>query len=81
MRNMATITSKRQLTIPAHVFTALNLRAGEKVLIFSENETIKIIPALRLINRLAGSVTIPKRFQGLTMEELVEKAKKEHFQK
>lgn len=81
MNYMATITSKRQLTIPAAIFAALNLRDGEKVLVSTEKNAIKVSPVLQLVNHLAGSVIIPKRFQNLTSEQMVSKAKKEYFQK
>lgn len=34
---------------------------------------------MKLLNRLAGSVKIPKEYNGLTTEEIVYKAKKEYF--
>lgn len=81
MNYIATITSKRQLTIPAAIYAALNLKDGEKVLVSTEKNAIKISPALQLVNSLAGSVAIPKTFQNLTLEQIVKKAKKEYFGK
>lgn len=80
MPQLATITSKRQLTIPISVFRKLDLMEGQKVLVSEENGSIKIEPALALIDRLAGSVKIPARFRRLSLEEIIEKAKKEHFE-
>lgn len=34
---------------------------------------------MQLLNRLAGSVKIPKEYKGLTTEEIVSKAKKEYI--
>lgn len=81
MNYIATITSKRQLTIPADIFADFNLQEGEKVVISSEKDTIKITPALKLVNRLAGSIAVPERFKNLNPEEMITKAKNEHFQK
>ena len=81
MNYLATITSKRQLTIPADIFRSLNLKEGEKVAFIKEEDYIKVIPALRLINKLAGSVTIPKKFKNLSLEGIIKKTKEEHFKK
>jgi len=79
MQQIATITSKRQLTIPVKIFRSLNLKEGYKVVISTENNTIRIIPALSLVEKLAGSVIIPEKFKGLPIEKIVEKAKNSYF--
>lgn len=79
MSQLATITSKRQLTIPVSIFQKLDLKKGQKVLVSEDNGSIKIEPALVLIDRLAGSVEIPKKFKGLALGEIIKEAKKEHF--
>lgn len=81
MPQLATITSKRQLTIPAEIFRRLDLKEGQRVLVSEENGSIKIESAFSLINRLAGSVKIPKRFRGLSPDEMIKKAREEHFKK
>lgn len=81
MKYIATITSKRQFTIPADIFSKLNLREGEKMLILPEGDSLKITPVLRLVNKLAGSVEIPKRYRNLSPDKIVAKAKIEHFKK
>ncbi len=81
MVQIATITDKRQFTIPASLFKKLNLKEGQKVLVSEENGALKIESALKLIERLAGSISVPARFKGLTPDEMVEKAKKEYFSK
>ena len=79
MQQIATITSKRQLTIPAKIFHSLNLKEGHKVVVSTENNTIRITPALSLVEKLAGSVVIPEKFKGLPIEKIVEKAKNSYF--
>lgn len=79
MNYIATITSKRQLTIPVALFSALKLKKGEKVLVSQEDHSLKISPVVHLVRSLAGSVKIPRRFQNMTIQEIVSKAKKEHF--
>lgn len=76
---MATITSKRQLTIPSSIFQRLGFREGEKVLISEEEGAMKVVSALSLIDKLAGSVKIPARYRGLSIDQMIDKAKKEYF--
>lgn len=54
---------------------------GQKVAISEEAGVLKIEPMAALLDRLSGSVKIPKRFEGLNLEEIIEKAKAEHFGK
>jgi len=44
-----------------------------------EDGVIKVEPAVDLVRRLAGSVKVPKRFRGMAIDEVIEKAKKEYF--
>lgn len=81
MQLSATITSKRQLTIPVQLFKRLNLKIGQKVAISEEAGVLKIEPMEALLDRLAGSVIIPERFKGLSLEEIIDKAKAEYFEK
>lgn len=77
----ATLTSKKQLTIPAQIFYQLNLKEGQKVIVSEKNGSIMIEPSLALVDRLAGSVKIPKRFRGLSPDKMIQKAREEHFKK
>ena len=79
MTKTATITSKRQLTIPVGIYRHLKLKQGQKVVVSMEDGVIKVEPALDLVRRLAGSVKVPKRFRGMAIDEVIEKAKKEYF--
>ncbi len=79
MLKLATITSKRQLTIPSNIFKEIGLKEGEKVLIGLDEGRIYIEPARDLIENLAGSVSLPKRFKDLEIEKVIIKAKDEYF--
>lgn len=76
---LATITSKRQLTIPASIFRKAGLKQGQKVLISLHDNEIQIKPAVDLVEELAGSIKTPKRFRNLTPDQIISKAKKEYF--
>lgn len=44
MNYLATITSKRQLTIPAELYQQLDFKKGQKVLVYKVNKGMKIEP-------------------------------------
>jgi len=77
----ATITSKRQLTLPSVLYRQANLREGQKVRIAYEGGKIVIEPMANLIEALAGSVTLPARWRGKSVDEIVGEAKKKRFKK
>lgn len=79
MEEIATITSKRQLTIPVSIFKKAKLKEKQKVLLKEEGGVIKIQPATDLVEKLAGSVKVPERFKGKTPEHILKMAKKEYF--
>lgn len=78
---IATLTSKRQLTLPSKLTQKLNLKPGEKITITEENGHLVMIPAVKLVEELAGSLKVPSKFQGLNTNQIIEKAKKEYFAK
>ena len=79
MPQTATITSKRQLTIPVDIYNQLGLKQGHKVIVSLEDKTIRLTPAFDLIEKLAGSVRIPKGYKGLDVEQIITKAKADYF--
>ncbi|MBI2596602.1 AbrB/MazE/SpoVT family DNA-binding domain-containing protein [Candidatus Daviesbacteria bacterium] len=79
MVQIATITGKKQLTIPAKIFERARLKIGQRVMVSEENGSLKITPAERVVEELAGSVALPKRWYGNSIKEVVRKAKEEHF--
>ncbi len=80
MNQMATITSKKQLTIPAHLFYEAGLYIGQKVIVTEENGSLNITPAEKLVEELAGSVPMPKKWRGKKLDHIIEEAKDEYFQ-
>ncbi len=81
MQQYGTITSKNQITIPAKIAKKLNLKPGEKVKKKKKNGDIIITSAVALVEKLAGSVKLPKRWQGKDVDEVIELAKYEYFKK
>ncbi|MEK7617064.1 MAG: AbrB/MazE/SpoVT family DNA-binding domain-containing protein [Patescibacteria group bacterium] len=81
MSQMATITSKKQLTLPAELFRKAGFRIGERVIVSEENGSLKITSAERLVEELAGSVPMPKKWRGKDIDEIIEEARNEYFSK
>ena len=81
MTQIATITSKKQLTLPAELFRQVGFRVGEKVIVSEENGSLKITSAERLVEELAGSVPMPKKWRGKDIDEIIEEARNEYFSK
>lgn len=77
----ATITSKRQLTIPATIFKRMGLLEGQKVVVFEEEGMLRIESARALLDRLDGCVKVPVRFKNLPIDKIIKKAKEEYFKK
>ena len=81
MTYTGTITSKRQLTIPAELFRRAGLSKGEKVIFNYHNGSLGIESAAALVERLAGSVPLPKRFRDLAPDQIIDRAKREYFRR
>lgn len=78
MNQIATITSKRQLTIPSQLFRAMGLKEGQKVVLSHQDDVLVLKPVLYTIDKLAGSVVIPKHYQSLEIDEMIRRAKNEY---
>ena len=81
MTQMATITSKKQLTLPAELFRKAGFRIGQKVIVSEENGRLVLTPAERLVEELAGSIPVPKRWKGRDVDQIIDEVKDEYFQK
>jgi len=79
MRKIATITSKRQITIPATIFRRAGFSDRQKLLVVEDAGKIILSPASGLINELAGSLKMPQEWRGKTSEEIIKESKEEYF--
>jgi len=80
MHQMATITSKNQLTLPMALFKRAGFAIGQKVIVSEENGRLILTPAEKLVEELAGSVPVPKKWQGKNIDQIIEQARDEYFQ-
>lgn len=81
MNQLATITSKKQLTLPSKIFKQAGFKIGQKVTVWEKNGNIIITSSKNLVEDLAGSLTTPKKWQNKSTKQIIQKAKKEYFQK
>lgn len=81
MTYTATITSKRQITLPAALFSDLGLKKGQKLVITKRGNELVMKSALDSIYKLMGSVKRPAKFKNMDIDEMIEKAKWEYFSK
>lgn len=80
MNQIATITSKMQLTMPTALARKLGLKPGQKVVVSEYNGQATITPVTTVLEKLAGSLSIPKKWEGKSIEDIITMAKAEHFQ-
>ncbi len=76
---MATITSKRQLTLPAELFRKAGFKIGQKVNISEEDGRLMLTPMERLVEELAGSLPMPRKWRNKNIDKIIEEAKNEYF--
>ncbi len=79
MTQIATITSKNQLTLPAELFRRAGFRIGQKVIVSEENGHLILTPAEKLVEELAGSIPMPKEWSGKNIDQIIETARDEYF--
>ncbi len=80
MNQSATITSKMQLTIPIVIARKVGIGSGDKVAVSEEHGRIILTPMKQLIEELAGSLAMPKKWYGKDLDEIIKDAKQEYFQ-
>jgi AbrB family looped-hinge helix DNA binding protein len=81
MTYIATITSKRQITLPAALFSKLDLESGTKVLITEDQGKIIMSPSESAVRELAGIIKVGKRISDKQLEKIIEAAKMKRFGK
>ncbi|MBL7036322.1 AbrB/MazE/SpoVT family DNA-binding domain-containing protein [Candidatus Microgenomates bacterium] len=82
MTYLATITSKRQFTIPVEVFKLAKLKANQKVLVSLEDSKLgafKVQSMRQLVEDMAGSVPVAKEYKGLSLNHMVEKSRNDYY--
>lgn len=81
MLQTVSISSKRQITIPAKIFNHFGLSKGSKLVITIDSNRIILQKAQALLDEVAGSVLLPKRFKNKSLDSIINEAKTEYFYK
>lgn len=79
MTYTATISSKRQITIPAPLYRHLGLSQGDKLVVSVDKEGLKLVSPTQLLDELEGSLSVPAKYQGMDLDELIRQAKADYF--
>ena len=79
MNQLATITSKQQLTLPVGLFRKAGFKIGQKVIVSEENGRLVLTPAELLVEELAGSLAMPKKWKGKNLDQIIEESAEEYF--
>ena len=77
----ATITSKYQFTVPMAIVRRLGLKSGQKVVVSEEKGRVVLTPSRKLVEELAGSLKMPKKWKNKNLDEIIESSKTEYFKK
>jgi bifunctional DNA-binding transcriptional regulator/antitoxin component of YhaV-PrlF toxin-antitoxin module len=74
------ISSKSQITLPKSFLSELNIESGQSIIVSLVGQKIEITmnDEKQKIRAMAGKI-VPKIKTKLTIEEQIEKAKKEHY--
>lgn len=76
----ATVTSKRQITLPIKLFADFGIEPGDKLTMIAYDDGILMKRQVDLVNKLAGSVKLPVKYQGMEIEKIIHQAKESYWQ-
>jgi AbrB family looped-hinge helix DNA binding protein len=79
MQQIVSITSKNQITLPVKITRLLNINRGDRLVIKVESGRIIMEKAQQLLDDLAGSLYLPKKYRNKSLSYIVKEAKKEYF--
>lgn len=74
-----TITSKRQITIPAVVFREAKLLEKQKLFVKNIGSRVVLTPVTQAIDELAGSLKTPARWKNKDLDQIISEAKNEYL--
>lgn len=57
----------------------MGLKIGQKVLVSEDNGNLLITPAEKLVEELAGILTMPQKWKNKNLDQIIEDSKKEYF--
>lgn len=79
MTYTATITSKRQITLPIQLFRDLKLKQGERLVIKKTDTGFQVESQETILNRLQGSIKVPNHLKIIDVDEAIRTGKENYF--
>lgn len=79
MLNSVRISSKRQITIPARVYAQLGLAQGDNLSIEVTQNAFVLSKSKLLLDKVAGSVRLPKEYSEKSLDQIINQAKQTYF--
>lgn len=79
MIGTARISSKRQVTIPVKIFNLLKLSQGDELVMEVMDNRVVVQKAQAVLDEASGSLSLPRKYKGLQLDEVIAQAKQEHF--
>lgn len=68
----ATISSKSQIVLPKHLLIGLGVDRGDKMLIYSDGEELRMKPVRgSIVDLVAGKIKIADDLRGIPFEEVM----------
>lgn len=75
----ATITSKRQITLPVVMFEDLKLSPGQKLTIFRKENGWVMRTAIDSLHSAMGIVKRPKKYLNMDVDEMIKLGKEKYW--
>lgn len=79
MYQVATITGKRQLTIPIDLYRRAGFVQGQKVIVSLDDTVLRVESAVDVVERLAGSLSVPRSLQRESTDTMIVQAKQQYL--
>ena len=73
------ISSKRQITIPVDIFNLLSLEEGDRLVVNIDEGKIVMEKSQKILDELAGSLTLPKKYNNKPIDFIIRDSKQEYF--
>ena len=73
------ISSKRQITIPVDIFNYLALNEGDRLIVNIDEGKIVMEKSQKLLDKMAGSLYLPKKFKNKSLDFIIRDSKQEYF--
>lgn len=79
MYSTVTISSKRQITIPAKIFNKLALRKGDVLEVEENNGRLIVQKETAILNSLKGFLVTPIGLKNIKIDDIIQLSKAKHF--